>query len=269
MPATRLFARPEPYTAHVPLRQIKPGPAARRSASRRSVEAFGMLSLPILREIDIHEAERADYYYSIVDGIRRIEDVRETEGEDATVLALVLPADVGEATAHAISIAMNASRAESPAVEAQKLADLRDRGLDMNRIARYTGMTRSKIANRLLLYDQLPAIVFGALLDGQINVGVASRLARLDEHSRNELVAMWERGNIKRITHADISDYQEAARSAAVDQVPLVDVDTGDAAGTRTDARIHIRNAVATGLDPEALHRLLDEVIIQEIDDAS
>ena len=259
--ATRLFSRPEPYTAHVPLRLIKPVQHGSRSATKRSIEAFGMLSLPVLREIiHLEEAPADAYRYTIVDGVRRIEDLRSEAGDDGSVLAMILPAEVGEDAADAISLAMNYDRTENPGIEAQKLARLRDAGHDVDELAAKLGISRSKVRQRLLLHDHLGAVAFDALLGGHIPTGVASRLARLDASTRDAIVERWQSGEIDKITHDIISAAQADARDQVTRQLPTLEASAADASGgPLTAARVYLRNALATGISAKQLHMILDD----------
>lgn len=222
MNATPLFEPPEPYTATVKLSDIRePDAHGARSHTRRSLEAFGALTLPLLRELyEPGHAPEGGPYFEVVDGARRILDLLDANPR-GKVEVKVLPWYVDPGTAAAMSVALNFGRAPNPLQEAEHLSNLREKGYDLDQIAEIIGAHRSKVKRRLALVDSLHERLRDATRKGDIAITVAERIAKLSPDLQLRFVDKLEMGEADRITGEDVTEVLQDVRSDMLPQGEL------------------------------------------------
>lgn len=256
-----IFDRPEPYTATVPLADIlDDAPHAARSRTRRSLAVFGALTLPLLQELyePGQEPRDAEHHYRIIDGHRRIADLREIH-PGGEVEAKIVPAEVGGDTAAAMAVALNFGRAPNPVLEAEHFDTLYRQGYDLTQIATMLGISRTKVKGRLDLVHELRPYLRDELRAGRLSVGVAEKLARLGGPVQDDFVEKLESGELEKITGDDVSDAMRAEREGMLPGEPML-VDEAAAQGPWREALRQAKGAGLAYVDAmDAVAELYDE----------
>jgi ParB-like chromosome segregation protein Spo0J len=257
----RLFSDADPprtYRARVRIRTIEDQPiVAAKRTTRRSLSQFGQLTEPLVQEIYPTDAIPlgVDVRYRVVDGARRLADLRDLTGDDGFIDVLVVPHDVASASVAAMALALNYNRAPNPLVEAEHFDNLREAGFEPTQIAEQLGIPLSKVLRRLLLIDQLHPALQVALREGDIAIGVAEQCARLSWERQLEIAKrhLVEPEAPKRITAKDVSGTLRAIRTSSL-----------PAALFELPASVLVRDAVrlvADNLRQQGLHTPLQALI--------
>jgi ParB-like chromosome segregation protein Spo0J len=240
--AAQLFPTPDRslYSARVRLALIEEQPVvAAKSKTRRSIEHFGQLTHPLVQEIYPSGQEPLDapHRYRVVDGARRIADMRAIYGPEGLVDVHVVPYAAGDAAAAAMALALNFNRAANPLAEADHFHTLREHGFDLGEIASQLGITPSKVQRRLLLIDHLHPGLQALLRSGEMLVSAAEACARLS-FARQEQILLRHRETGQPVNPKLISEAKRALRQNSL-PVPLLE--PIEASPVRVDA---LRDAV-------------------------
>jgi len=126
MSQTRLFQPPKASHQKVDTRHIKPWRSIGRNVVKKSIEALGNLTTPLLREISDPE-----YRYEVIDGARRLDSL--TASGSLVIDALVLPVETRDEDARAATAALNLNRAPNPMEEAYSFQALVGPGIRSSR----------------------------------------------------------------------------------------------------------------------------------------
>ena len=233
-----LFAAPQLTRATVPILAIEePQLGGARSLTRNSLETFGQLTDPIVQDLHpMGEAPVGGVRYRIIDGHRRIHDLREMNPH-AVIQVRILPFEVGAASASAIAISLNYHRTYNPLAEAQHFDTLRREGMTVDQIAKNLGIPRGKIDRRLLLIDKLHPLLRALVETNEAAVTVAERCARLS-FDRQQLIALdvLTPDGAKKLTHALVSQHLRAIRQQGLPPAALFTA--------RVDQAFELRDAV-------------------------
>ena len=227
-----LIERAQPTMETIPLHQIEPArTAAARRYTKRSIATFGQLSLPILQRIR-HPSAAGEPYYRIVDGHRRITDLR--EGGHDEVQALILPRDTDDALTATLALSMNYARGPNPLVELEHLQSLREHGYEDEEIAQLVSMSVTKVRRRLKLRDALHPYLQTMLHDGKLAIGTAERIAGLTPERQQELVDHHQEHG-ERITNALVTERLQALRRDLMPEPMFGEVDQPPRAAHHAD----------------------------------
>jgi ParB-like chromosome segregation protein Spo0J len=206
------FDTVEPELKSVPLSAICPTSQSSDPAIESSVDALGLLSVPVLQPREA-EGSGEENRYRIVDGRRRVDAARSV-GRDV-IDAYVIGAAVGP-EADALTVLLNLARSPSPLREAEALSDLVESGYTPEALARL-GPAKGTIEKRLRLAAAPPVIKDG-VREGEIAEGVAEKVANLSKMLQEQCVACYREEG--RLRHKDVKDLRTAHRNAEAEALP-------------------------------------------------
>lgn len=261
--------RTRPTPADVPLARILPTPPTAASATTDSIAALGFVSVPLLVALDVADPRRwiagtkggdprrADFDFFVVDGERRVGDLRaELAGvEGATVHALTLPASTSPETVAALRLALNLARKSNPYREAEAVETLSAGGMLDAEIAGLIGVTRPTVSKRRKLLT-LPALIRAGLAAGTVGPSIAYRLANMPERFHADAVRVLAANG--RVTGDDLRDMTRAKRTEEVGRLPddLFAMPAGyDADAGRGTASGAASALASIGINPKSLRR--------------
>lgn len=256
----RVFERPHVVTRVVEVADIAPwGDAGAKSAVEKSIAALGGgLVDPVLQELP----DGGEYRYRVLDGARRLTAL--VDAGATQVAAKVVPAELGDATAQAITLATNLNRASNPLKEALALKSLvEDHGYGEDEVAEMLGISINVVQKRLRLV-RAPAELLAGVQSGAIAPGTAQRIANLNADEQAQLVQRYR--ETKRLTGADVAEVMRATRTSflagAAESGLFADLTEADAMlpqGGEWLAR-HLQLAREQGLSREDVLALVDAV---------
>lgn len=253
MSQTRLFQPPKASHQKVDTRHIKPWRSVGRNVVRKSIEALGNLTTPLLREI-----AHPQYRFEVIDGARRLDTL--TAGGPVVIDALVLPVETRDEDARAATAALNLSRAPNPMEEAYSFDSLVKAGHAVEQIAKELGISSAKIRSRLSLL-RLPESVKRAVEQKRVAIGVAVRAARLPEDDQAYLANRLAVSGT--LTAEDVDNARRARREQAVANLP-----TELFAPRRPDPAVTLRAALEHALDTARAQGLAEhdiQAILQDL----
>lgn len=210
MPQTRLFQLPKASHQKVNTRLIKPWRSAGRNVVRKSIEALGNLTTPLLREI-----VDPRYRFEVIDGARRLDTL--TAAGPLVIDALILPLETRDEDARAATAALNLSRAPNPLEEAYSFDSLAKAGYRVEKIAKELGISSAKIRSRLNLL-RLPEPIRRAIEQKRVALGVANRVAHLPEPDQAHLVNVLATNGT--ITSSDVDAVRRVRREQSLASLP-------------------------------------------------
>jgi ParB/RepB/Spo0J family partition protein len=195
-------------------------------------------------------AERVDEHGAIrlqlVDGNRRVAAARAVEME--TIPARVLQ-DVSEAEAANMTLLTNSFRTSNYITEFWAMNQLERAGVSRNRLAEFTGMSRSTLETRQLLAN-LDRRLFLGLSDGRIGPSIALAAARLDPDIQQELGDLYERTG--RLTKAQVDAVTPKPEAEVPEELPPVNLEGRVLPSDLQFALVSVaRQAIARGIDVE------------------
>jgi len=203
------FERMDPELKSIPITEIRPTLDSGDSEIENSIDALGLLSVPVLQLAPSDN----EYRYRIVDGRRRIHAARNSDRE--VLDAYVIPAEVGP-EADALTFLLNLTRSPSPLREAEALSDLVDAGYTVEALARI-GPSKSTIEKRLRLASAPMPIKEGVRRD-DIAEGVAEKVANMSPTLQDRCVEHFEEeGNLR---HKDVTELRKARRQEEAESFP-------------------------------------------------
>lgn len=249
--AQRLFSddvRDLAYQRDVFLNEIEEVEHPARSASTRSIAELGPIHPPLLQEV-------IDGLYRIIDGARRIGDLRALYGNQYVISAMILPADTSDAIASAAALALNYARAHNPIAEAHHFQVLREHGFTPKDIAQKLGIPKSKVERRLRLLDKLHPQLYLLLEAGEISIGVAERCARMTWKRQEDIVLKTMDPEYK-LTNAALSDELRAIRTASLPGEAMFEAPEADEGQVLREA---VRNALVRGLSRVDVAKIVEE----------
>jgi len=223
------FDTVEPELRSVPLSEICPTSQNADPAIESSVDALGLLSVPVLQPREAagspsdsgEDEEREEPAYRIVDGRRRVEAARSVGR--GVIDAYVIDAAVGP-EADALTVLLNLARSPSPLREAEALSDLVESGYTVEALARL-GPAKGTIEKRLRL-AAAPTPIKDGVREGEIAEGVAEKVANLSARLQNRCVARYREEG--RLRHKDVKDLRTAHRNAEAEALPDALFETPD-----------------------------------------
>lgn len=203
------FEQVDPELKSIPITDIRPTLDSGDSEIESSIDALGLLSVPVLQLAPSDN----EYRYRVVDGRRRIHAARNSARE--TLDAYVISADVGP-EADALTFLLNLARSPSPLREAEALSDLVAAGYTVEALARI-GPSKSTIEKRLRLASA-PRPVKKGVRRGDIAEGVAEKVANMSATLQNQCVEHFqEEDNLR---HKDVTELRKARRQEEVESLP-------------------------------------------------
>jgi len=203
------FERVDPELKSIPITDIRPTLNSGDSEIQSSINALGLLSVPVLQLASSDN----EYRYRVVDGRRRIHAARNSDRE--VLDAYVIPAGVGP-EADALTFLLNLARSPSPLREAEALSDLVDAGYTVEALARI-GPSKSTIEKRLRLASAPRSIKEGVRRD-DIAEGVAEKVANMFPTLQNQCVEHFEEEG--KLRHKDVTELRKARRQEEAESLP-------------------------------------------------
>jgi ParB-like chromosome segregation protein Spo0J len=269
------FEQVNPELKSIPITDIRPTLDSGDSQIESSIDALGLLSVPVLQPAPSDN----EYRYRVVDGRRRIHAAR--DGGRGMLDAYVIPAGLG-AEADALTFLLNLARSPSPLREAEALSDLVAAGYTVEALARI-GPSKSTIEKRLRLASAPRPIKEGVRRD-QIAEGVAEKVANMSATLQNRCVEHFEEeGNLR---HKDVTQLRKASRQEEAESLPdtlfedpdtatedidqsLGEADTASSPVSQTEDPVRrVRAAVREALSEGASFDAIKEAVEDEVGSA-
>jgi len=213
------FESVNPTPKTIPLSDIRPTEVSSSDVDA-SIGAFGVTTTPLVQETP----GDPEHTFRVVDGRRRIEALRDTEGREQ-VHVQVIGADL-DAEADALTVAHNVCRSPSPLEEAEALRDLIDSGYTKEAVSRL-GIPIPTIKKRLRLASA-PQTIKDAVRRDQIAEGVAEKVANLSVENQKACVEHFRQEG--QLRHKDVKQVRQRTLDDRAEQLPG-ELFEGDPAG--------------------------------------